>query len=271
MAATSVGARRRSTLAPWALGTYGVLFLLAVLAWAVSALRMSGMDGGPGSSVGTFGFFIVTWVVMMAAMMFPSAAPMVAMYVSIQRGRRRRGMDLARWAVACFVAGYLLVWSAAGVLAYFAVKVGARLGGSSLSWTNGGQWLAAGILLGAALYEVTPLKQACLRRCRGPLSFLLTCWRAGRIGALRMGVRHGAWCLGCCWGLMAGLFALGVMSLAWMAVISMLIAIEKLLPWRRIGVAATAAALIALAVGMAFAPEHVPALTVPGQGMTTMS
>jgi predicted metal-binding membrane protein len=204
-------------------------------------------------------------------MMFPSVAPMVAMYVSIQRGRRRRDGDVAAGATACFVAGYVLVWSAAGVVAYFGVKVGARLGGSSISWTHGGRWIAAGILLGAAIYEVTPLKQACLARCRSPLSFVLTSWRSGRIGALRMGIRHGAWCLGCCWALMAALFALGVMSIAWMAVIGALIAIEKLLPWRRIGVAATTVVLLALAAGIGFAPSHVPGLTIPGDGMTMMN
>ncbi|MCW2648785.1 MAG: hypothetical protein JWP07_4894 [Pseudonocardiales bacterium] len=267
---TPAAARRRSTVAPWALITYAVLLLLAVVAWTVSDLRMSGMDSGPGSPLGTFGFFFITWVVMMTAMMFPSAAPMVSMYVNIQRGRRRRAMDVSAGAAACFVAGYLLVWSAAGVLAYLGVKAGAQLGGSSIGWAHGGQWIAAGILLSAALYEVTPLKQACLTRCRSPLSFVLTSWRSGRTGALRMGVRHGAWCLGCCWALMAALFALGVMSLAWMAVIAALIAIEKLLPWRRIGVTATTIVLVALAAGVAFAPAHVPALTVPGHGMTEM-
>jgi predicted metal-binding membrane protein len=248
-----------------------VLVALAVLAWTVSDLRMSGMASGPGSPLGTFGFFVVTWVVMMAAMMFPSAAPMVAMCVSIQRGRRRLDPRAATGATACFVAGYLLVWGAAGVLAFFGVKVGADLGGSSISWSHGGRWIAAAILLGAAVYEVTPLKHACLTRCRSPLSFVLTSWRSGRTGAVRMGVRHGGWCLGCCWGLMAALFALGVMSLAWMAVISALIAIEKLLPWRRIGVGVTTAVLLVLAAGVALAPDQVPGLTVPGPGMAMMS
>ena len=263
-------ARRRSTYAPWALSTYAVLIALAAVAWTVSDLRMSGMDSGPGSPLGTFSFFLITWIVMMTAMMFPSVGPMVAMYVSIQSGRRRQSDGVATGAVALFVAGYLLVWSASGVAAYFGVKLGARLGGSSITWAHGGRWIAAGILLGAAVYEVTPLKQACLSRCRSPLSFVLTSWRSGRAGALRMGVRHGAWCLGCCWALMAALFALGVMSLAWMAVIGALIAIEKLLPWRRTGVAATTVVLIALAAGVAFAPAHVPGLTLPGHGMTMM-
>ena len=258
------GVRQRSPIAVWALATYGVLIALAVVAWAVSDLRMAGMDAGPGSPLGTFAFFITTWVVMMAAMMFPSVGPMVHMYVNIQRGRRSRGMSAPVGATGCFVAGYLVVWSAAGVAAYLAFKAGARLGATSINWTNGGQWIAAGVLVVAAIYEVTPLKRACLSHCRSPISFVLGSWRGGRQGAVQMGIKHGAWCLGCCWALMAALFALGVMSLAWMTVIAGLIAVEKLLPWRRVGVGLTVAALLVLGAGIAFAPEHVPGLTIPG-------
>jgi predicted metal-binding membrane protein len=275
MAATAnpaAPARTRNPVAAWGLATYAILVVLAALAWTVSDLRMSGMDAGPGSPLGTFGFFITTWVVMMAAMMFPSVAPMVHMYVNIQRGRRGKAMAAPVGATACFVAGYLLVWGAAGGLAYAGAKVGAQIGGSSLSWAHGGRWIAGGIILLAAGYELTPLKQVCLSHCRSPISFILDAWRSGRVGALQMGVRHGAWCLGCCWALMAALFALGVMSLAWMSVIGALIAIEKLLPWRRVGVGITTAVLLVLAAGVAFAPDYVPGLTVPGSGdgMTMM-
>jgi predicted metal-binding membrane protein len=267
----AVAARRRSPIAVWALATYGLLLVLAVVAWTVSDLRMADMDAGPGSPLGTFAFFITTWVVMMAAMMFPSVGPMVHMYVNIQRGRRTRGMAAQPGATAFFVAGYLVVWSAAGVAAYLAVEAGDRLGGSSIGWADGGKWIAAAVLVGAALYEVTPLKRVCLSHCRSPISFVLASWRSGRLGALQMGVRHGAWCLGCCWALMAALFALGVMSLAWMSVIAALIAVEKLLPWRRVGVGVTVVVLLALAAGMAFAPDRVPGLTVPGSGTPMMS
>src|SRR5207344_547461 len=109
-------------------------------------------------------------------------------------------------------------------------------------------YLAGGILLTAAVYQLTPLKDVCLRHCRSPLSFLMTYWRPGRLGALRMGVIHGGWCVGCCWALMAALFALGVMSIGWMALIAGLIALEKLLPWKVIPSGATAAVLIVLGV-----------------------
>jgi predicted metal-binding membrane protein len=115
-----------------------------------------------------------------------------------------------------------------------------------------------------AVYELTPLKDVCLGKCRSPLGFLLGSWRDGPGGALRMGARNGAWCVGCCWALMASLFALGVMSLVWMAVVAGLIAIEKTLPWRRVATIGTTVVLLALAVLLVAAPQAIPALTVPG-------
>ena len=103
-----------------------------------------------------------------------------------------------------------------------------------LAWDRAGRWVAGATLLVAAVYELTPLKDVCLGKCRSPLGFLLGSWRDGRSGALQMGAKNGAWCVGCCWALMASLFALGVMSIAWMAVVAGLIAVEKTLPWRRV-------------------------------------
>jgi len=119
------------------------------------------------------------------------------------------------------------------------------------------------------VYEFTPAKHACLRRCRSPLGFLMGNWRDGRAGALRMGIVHGAWCVGCCWLLMAALFALGAMSLAWMIVIAALIAVEKLVPWERAATVGVAAVLVGLGLGIAASPNDVPALTVPtSEGMS---
>jgi predicted metal-binding membrane protein len=120
------------------------------------------------------------------------------------------------------------------------------------------------VLALAAAYEVTPLKDACLGRCRSPLGFLLGNWRNGVGGALEMGIKHGAWCIGCCWALMAALFALGVMSIAWMAFVAGLIALEKLLPWERVATYGTAAILLVLAIVLVAAPDAIPGLTVPG-------
>jgi predicted metal-binding membrane protein len=250
-------------LLPWRLAIVGALIALAAVAWWATDLRMAGMDAGPGSDPGALGFYITTWVVMMAAMMFPSIAPMVLMYVGLQRGRRAKGMSAPVGATACFVAGYIALWGLAGFVGYAVLKLGREFDGGFFAWDHAGRWAAAAVLLLAAVYEFTPLKQACLRRCRGPLGFLITEWRDGRAGALRMGIVHGAWCLGCCWALMAALFALGAMSLFWMIVIALLIAAEKMLPWRTIATVGVAVVLVALAIGVAAAPARVPGLTVP--------
>ena len=124
-------------------------------------------------------------------------------------------------------------WTIAGLAAYATFKLGQLLLGDELAWDAAGRWLAGAVLILAAAYELTPFKDVCLGKCRSPLAFLLGSWRSGTRGALHMGAQHGAWCVGCCWALMASLFALGVMSLAWMAFIAALIALEKTLPFRR--------------------------------------
>lgn len=273
MSAT-VTERRTAVAAPPGRGLRGLrgsqlvvlalLLALAGAAWLGTDLRMAGMDAGPGTDPGAFGFYVSTWVVMMAAMMFPSIAPMVLTYRNLATGRRAQQSGTGSGRTAVFVAGYLTVWTASGLIAYAALKGGRSAAGGWLGWHHAGRWVAAGVLAGAALYEFTPWKNACLVRCRSPLGFLVTRWRDGRRGALRMGVEHGAWCLGCCWSLMVVLFALGAMSLTWMIVVTVLIAAEKLLPRRRPGVALVATAVGALAIGVAAAPADLPGLTVPG-------
>jgi predicted metal-binding membrane protein len=139
-----------------------------------------------------------------------------------------------------------------------------------LHWDRAGRWVAAATLLAAAVYQVTPLKDYCLGKCRSPLGQLLGSWRGGVRGALSMGARNGAYCVGCCWALMASLFALGVMSLVWMAFVAALIAVEKLLPWLRLATYGTAAILLALAIVMAAAPHALPGLTIPSGDMHGM-
>jgi predicted metal-binding membrane protein len=233
---------------------YGPLLILAGLGWAITAARMAGMDSGPGMYPEELGFFVSTWVVMMAAMMLPSVWPTVALYTDMQRGRRDRGRAAPAGASAVFVSGYLLSWAAAGLAAFVLLAAVRALGFDGLDWERGGHWVAAAVIVLAALYELTPLKDACLRRCRAPLGFLVSAWREGRWGALRMGAEHGGWCIGCCWALMAALFALGLMSLAWMVVIAALIAVEKLLPWEATATAAVTVVLLALGVAVAVAP-----------------
>jgi len=249
---------------PRQLTLVAVLLVLAVVGWLVTDERMAGMDAGPGTDPGALGFYVGVWVVMMAAMMFPSIAPMVIAYSRIQRRRREQGKaHSAPVAVGLFVGGYLVSWTAFGLAAYGLLELGRSLSIDALVWDEAGRYVAGGVILAAAVYQLTPAKDACLRRCRGPLDFVLGYWKPGYGGALRMGVEHGAWCVGCCWALMAALFALGVMSLGWMAFVAALIAVEKLLSWKAVANRGVAVLLAVVGIGVAFAPGSVPGLTLP--------
>ena len=242
-----------------------LLLVLAAGAWWWTAEQMAGMDDGPWSDLGRFGWFLPIWVVMMAAMMFPSVAPTVALYSRMTKTR----LPLAP---AAFTAGYLLTWAGAGVVAWTIAIGTSRLTGDALAWDNAGRAVAGGTVILAAVYELTPLKDVCLGQCRSPLGVLLGSWRDGLLGGLRMGAKNGAWCVGCCWALMAALFALGVMSITWMAFVAGLIAIEKTVPWRRVATYGTTIVLVVLGVLMLVAPQALPGLTVPGQNpMPSMS
>jgi predicted metal-binding membrane protein len=260
----SAALRRAPPLpSPVQLGLIFGLLLLAAIAWAMTGDRMAGLDAGPGTDLGGLGFWVTAWVVMMAAMMFPSIAPMVVMYARVEEGKRRKGQPTQAGATTIFVCGYLLTWTAAGLVGYAIFEAGRSLDLGFLAWDSGGPYLAGGVIVAAAIYQLTPLKDVCLRHCRNPMTFVLMHWRPGRVGALRMGMEHGGWCVGCCWGLMAALFALGVMSIGWMVLIAALIAIEKLLPWRLLANRSVAILLLVLGLAVAFAPEQVPGLTLP--------
>jgi len=243
------------------LGLVLLLFGVAAVSWWWTVSKMRGMDNGPWSDLGTVGWFVSVWVVMMAAMMFPSVAPTVALY---SRMTKRRSPV---WPLL-FAAGYLVTWASAGVLA-FAIGVTVNRGSDGvLAWDRAGRWAAGIVLVVAAVYELTPLKDVCLGKCRSPLGFLLGSWRDGWSGAFQMGVKNGAWCVGCCWALMASLFALGVMSITWTVVVATVIAFEKLVPWRRVAAYGTAAVLLGLGVLMLAAPHSIPALNTPTTGST---
>jgi predicted metal-binding membrane protein len=242
------------------LGLIALLFGLAGIGWWWTVDRMRGMDNGPWTNLGGAGWFLGVWIVMMAAMMFPSVSPTIALYSRMARAR-------SAVAPVLFALGYLVTWAAAGTLAFAVAFVGGRTAGDVLAWDRGGRWVAAATLLAAAAYELTPLKDVCLGKCRSPLGLLLGSWRDGWSGAVRMGLRNGAWCVGCCWALMASFFALGIMSVVWMAIVAGLIAIEKTLPWRRVATYGTAAVLLALGVFLLAVPDALPGLTIPGTGM----
>ncbi len=212
------------------------LLLVVVLSWAylfAGAGTMQDMDGmlmpmsaGPWTPAYAL-LMLLMWSVMMAAMMLPSAAPMILLYARIAAGRQGSGQAALS---AMFALGYLAIWSAfslAAVALQFALE---RLALLSPMMVTTSVALAGALLVAAGIYQWLPFKQACLRHCRSPLEFVLAHWRSGMAGAFRMGVQHGMLCVGCCWVLMLLLFVGGVMNLAWIAGLALLVLAEKLAP-----------------------------------------
>jgi predicted metal-binding membrane protein len=212
----------------------GALAALTALSWlqmfAPGACPAGGSNLAP-CCTSRFGIAFPMWVVMMAGMMIPSVAPMVLTHAAIARRRARLGAPLV--SSALFLAGYLLAWSAfsaAAAAAQSALARAAVLDARSLSI---GPWAGAAVLAAAAAFQLSPAKSACLARCRAPVGYFITEWRDGNVGAVRMGLRHGAFCIGCCWLLMAVLFAVGIMNIVWGAALTAFVVAEKALPWRR--------------------------------------
>jgi len=200
--------------------------------------------------------FLAIWVVMMVAMMFPAAAPMILTFHTVQASKRRRGdAFVATW---IFVAAYMLVWSVSGVGAYAGALSAQALARWAALPSSATARIGGGMLVAAGVYQLTPLKDFCLSKCRTPLGFIVASWRDGISGALQMGLRHGVYCLGCCWLLFLILFPLGMMNVAAMAIITLLIFAEKTLPWSRPIARTTAAALVAYGIAVVAAPRLLP-------------
>jgi predicted metal-binding membrane protein len=200
-----------------------------------------------------FAPFLGTWTLMMAAMMLPSALPMILLHRRGVTGSTRVQSHLRS---GVFVGAYLLVWGASGVIVWIAVRAT-----DAFLPMDARAFAVAAVLLLAGVYQFTPLKTACLRECRGPMDFLLTHWHAGLVGEVRLGVEHGLYCLGCCWALMVVFVAAGAMGLVWAAIIALVVFVEKV--WPR-GVAfgrVIGAALVAGAVLVAMRPEIAQSLT----------
>ncbi|MFL5931724.1 MAG: DUF2182 domain-containing protein [Gaiellaceae bacterium] len=228
-----------------ALRTPTVVLAAAGLAWAVTFERMHGMDEGPGTDLGGLGWYVGIWMTMTAAMMLPTVLPHVAW--------------LARRAPAVlFSLGYLAVWTAYGLAAYGLYRLVTSLDTGWLAWDEAGPYVVGGVIVAAGLYELTPFKRRSLRRCRR---------LRDDAGALRSGLEHGVDCVGCSGGLMLVLFAVGVMSLFWMAVIAAVIFVEKVLPQGFALTRAVAVGLVVLGLSVAVAPASVPGLTEPGMEM----
>jgi predicted metal-binding membrane protein len=229
-----------------------------------SEVAASGM-GAAGWSLAAFSAFVVAWAVMMAAMMFPAAAPMILLFRTVARQRQASGgAFVPTW---IFVAGYFAAWTTYGLVAYGVYRGIVALDLGFLDWDEQGSLVAGAAIALAGLYQLTPLKRVCLKHCRTPAHFVMHGWRDGRLGAVRMGAEHGAYCVGCCLGLMLILFALGVMSLLWMAIVAAIIFAEKLLPGGQRLSVFLAVFFVALGVWVAAAPGSVPGLTQPGSDM----
>ena len=192
----------------------------------VMAMPMPGDIGVP-----ELGYLIPMWIMMMVAMMVPSAAPTILLFANVARSRKARGIPTASAGV--FTLGYLLVWTVyAAIMAAFQSELH-RLALLSPNMASASAWLGGGLLILAGIYQWVPAKGACLSHCRSPLGFFSHEWREGAGGALIMGLRHGSYCVGCCWALMALLFVAGVMNLLWVAAIAILVLAEKLGPGGR--------------------------------------
>jgi predicted metal-binding membrane protein len=238
-----------------------------VVLWQAGTLQPAGggMAGGTASGVAgltmgmTAPIFLATWVVMMAAMMLPSAAPMILMFDAIQAGRSGQGRSTVPTSV--FVGGYLAVWAAFGVVAYAAALLAGWLSDAWPDLAMIAPRIGGAVIVAAGVYQLTPLKQACLSKCRTPMQFVLRSWRDGLMGTFRMGLGHGAYCLGCCWLLFVILFPLGIMNVAAMAVVALLVLAEKTLPIGR---------RISQFVGVALVVVGLVIVVLPGLLPTTM-
>jgi predicted metal-binding membrane protein len=263
---------RREPLHREHVAVLATLALLTIVAWVLTLMQMQGMAAmdrpasnmdqgamagmpgmaGPRGMAEAVGpdpgvrllLYLGMWVAMMAAMMLPSAAPMILMFGTVYRTKRERGgAFVPTWV---FVAGYLATWAAFGVCAWAAGDFGEALARAYPTLREFAPRLAAVAMIGAALYQITPLKQRCLAHCRSPLSFVMQHWRSGWSGALRMGVDHGVYCVGCCWVLFVLLVIVGLTSLPWMGLITLIVCAEKLLPSGRQVTLGIAGLLLAL-------------------------
>ena len=214
----------------------GCLATMVILAWlylihtksAMAGMDMPGMVMLDLSKWGltTVLLLFVMWTVMMVAMMVPSAAPMILSFLTVNQRRKAAGRPFVP--VAIFLLGYLAVWTAFSAIATFAEWGLHQASMLSTTMTATNTSLNGGLLIAAGVFQWTPLKRACLKSCRSPLTFLMSEWRDGTAGAFIMGMRHGAYCAGCCWFLMALLFVAGVMNLLWVAIIALFVMAEKI-------------------------------------------
>jgi predicted metal-binding membrane protein len=235
----------------------GSLIILAAGAWGLLIWQSAVMDDDMSLTMG-FGapLFLALWVAMMVAIMYPTAAPMIMAFARVHNDREARGQAFVPTWV--FAGSYLLLWSATGIAAYGLAVAGDAIADESAWVTDNAPRIGGGLLIAAGVYQLTPLKDICLSKCRTPVSFLLNSWREGVRGSFLMGLNHGAYCLGCCWLLFLILFPLGMMNIAVLAVITILIFAEKSLPVGLQIARAAGAAMVVYGGVVLFVPEALP-------------
>ena len=241
-----------------------VLLGCSAIAWYFTVLQAQGMPSGPGTMGSGLGVFLADWTLMMTAMMLPALAPMAAVYLRSIRATPSPAARAAR--TTALVAGYLVSWAMFGAVAFIAALLAAQL---AIAAPDAAPWVGAAVVATAGVYQLTPLKDFCLRHCRSPIAFLLhVSGYRGRFRDLRVGVYHGAYCVGCCWGLMVVLTAVGLTNLVWMAAIAAAVLLEK--TWRhgRALARILGVALLVFAIFVPANPALLPGLHVsPGMGM----
>lgn len=241
------------------------LLLLAAGAWALLVWQWATNDGDMRLTMGMGApLFIAIWVAMMVAMMFPTAAPMIMAFARVQTNRQEQGKPYVP--VWIFVSSYLIVWTAFGVVAY-AAAIGLEGLADRSAWISGNAGrIGGGVIVLAGLYQLSPLKRACLTKCRTPMSFILSSWRDGHAGAFRMGLEHGLYCLGCCWMLFVILFPLGMMNVGAMALITLLIFAEKSTPLGRQMATFASLGLVVFGAMVLFVPDLLPTVMSTSSG-----
>ena len=235
----------------------GSLLGLAAVAWGLLIWQAAVTDEKMSLTMGMSApLWIALWIAMMVAIMFPTAAPMIMMFARVHAKREERGQTFVpTW---IFAGSYLLLWSVAGIGAFGAAVAGDELADQSIWVMDNAARIGGGVLVAAGLYQLSPLKSVCLNKCRSPMIFILNSWRDGYVGSFRMGLEHGAYCLGCCWLLFVILFPLGMMNIAVLALITLLIFAEKSTAFGRQIAVLAAVALIVYGAIVVFVPDALP-------------
>jgi predicted metal-binding membrane protein len=268
----SILSTSRSALATLGRGVpvYGwamAVVTLSLAAWLGELVFMGAMDEGPGTPLHDLPLFLASWVIMLTAMMLPSELNYIGALAALLKAgdyAPAAGTSARRpFITPCFIAGYGIAWLAYGFAAYLLDSAVRALGSGVIAWNRGGPLLAGSVLIIAGLYQVSSLKYVCLTGCRSPLAFFGRYWRKHRLGAVVMGARHGVVCVGCCWALMAVMFAVGAMSLTWMALLTLFMFAEKVLPQGQKLTIPIACFLWVMGIWIAVSPGTAPLLKAP--------